>query len=108
MLGRNQYGRVNPAANDLGAQTISNEWEAKFGEFRVPLKDGLDFNYDWLNQKLNAGYKVYDIGRGNYLNYSPNYTMELNLLYQTNYPTINTNFKGYFNNNLRFITWKNQ
>jgi hypothetical protein len=64
VLGRDMAGRVNPAAGDLNAETITNDWNAKFGDSRVSDSKGLSFNGKWLNGKMNDGYHIYDIGNG--------------------------------------------
>lgn len=65
-------------------------------------KEGLDFNYKWLDKKLNSNYKVFDIGSGNFNNYNHNYIMELNTLQLRSYPSKNTYFRSFFGGKVRF------
>src|SRR5690606_28969108 len=100
--------RVDIAAKDLKSGTISADWESYFDNLKPTLKQGLDFNYEWFDSKLNNGFKVFDIGKGNYLDYSPNYMMELNTLMHRGIPTIQTNYNSYYQNKLRILLWNNQ
>lgn len=108
ILGRDMKGRVNPLGEDLGAETISRDWDKNFGDSNPnpTLKEGLDFNYEWLDSKTNNNYKVFDIGPGKLNNYSPNFTMEQNLIYIKNYPTINAQSFQMLNGKIRVIYFK--
>jgi len=50
---------------------------------------------------------VFDLGSGNFNNYSPNYTLELNSLQYRNYQSINVYNRTYLNGNFRFNYFKN-
>ena len=106
-IGRGQEARIDPAARDLNAETISNDWNKNFGRNRLSNKQSLDFNYDWFEGKLDLDYKVFDLGSGNFNNYSPNYTLELNSLQYRNYQSINVYNRTYLNGNFRFNYFKN-
>lgn len=102
VIGRNMQNRVDPAAKDLGAETITGDWGAEFGKSRISDKQGLDFNYKWFDEKLNSNYKIFDIGSGNINNYNHNYMMELNTLQFRSYPSTNTYFRSFFGGKVRF------
>ncbi len=108
VIGRNQNGRVNPAAHDLDGETISESWRNSFGDNRIPDRTGLDFNYDWFSKKLDQGYNVINIGDGGISNYSPNFTMELNTLQHRSYPTIQARYYGFSSNRVRVIYYNNR
>ncbi len=92
---------------NLEIETISGDWDNHFLNRNPTIKEGLDFNYDWITGKLDNGYKVFDIGMGGYNNYSPNYRMETDMIYIRNYPTIKTNFSSYLTGRSRFALWNN-
>jgi RHS repeat-associated protein len=102
VIGRQMESRVNPAAGDLGAETITNAWNEQFGEgVRVSDSKGIQFNRRWYSSKLNDGYHVYDIGSGG-LPTGKYYGAELSL--SKGYWNISkTNYWSFFNNNMRII-----
>ena len=102
VIGRQMENRVNPAASDLGAETITKTWNEEFGEgFRVSDSKGIQFNRRWYSGKLNDGYRVYDIGSGG-LPTGKYYGAELSL--SKGYWNVSkTNYWSFFNNNIRII-----
>lgn len=63
VIGRNMEGRVNPVARDLGAETISNDWNNATDFYSDPLA-GKEFNRNWLQGRMDNGAFIYDIGTG--------------------------------------------
>lgn len=62
--------RIKPIAMDLKAETIAKNWDAKnlgdayikIGSENKPTGEGLDFNARWVQNKVNNGYHIFDIG----------------------------------------------
>ena len=106
VLGRDMYNRVDPTGKDLGAETISNDWNQNFGKMKISDKQGLDFNYEWFDSKLNSNYKVFDIGPGSNMQYNHNYIMELNTLQFRGYQSTKVYHQSFFGNKIRFNYYK--
>ena len=89
VIGRDMKTRVNPTAEILNMETISNDWNASSrNNFNNDILVGKQFNRDWFQIKIEEGYAIFDIGKGN----NPigvNYGMELRYLqgYDNVYPT---------------------
>ncbi|UOY08372.1 RHS repeat-associated core domain-containing protein [Muricauda sp. SCSIO 64092] len=107
-IGRNQHKRVNPAANDLGAETISESWAEKFGNKWIPDDVGLNFNNDWFNKRLDLNSNVFDFGNGGFKDYSPYYNVELNSLQFRSYPIIRARYSSFFGQRVRIIYYENR
>ena len=102
VIGRQMESRVNPAAHDLGAETITKPWNEHFGEgVIVSDSEGIHFNREWYSGKLNKGYTVYDIGTGGLPN-GKYYGAEL-FLSKGYWNIIKTNYWSFLNNNIRII-----
>jgi hypothetical protein len=86
VLGRDMNNRVNPVAKDLGAKTISKEWDANFGSRDVHHNEGLSFNKQWLEFQIEQNVKIYDLGTGKVRNTSNYYNMEQQVIQLNNYP----------------------
>jgi hypothetical protein len=61
-IGENMNGRVNPAAKNLGSESISKDWESKFGDVKPTRQNGSEFNREWFLGKVEEGYIIYDMG----------------------------------------------
>jgi len=77
--------RVNLWADDLNAATIKKDWGdnnvgdayIKIGNEYKPTGEGLDFNANWIQNKIDNNYHIFDIGpRGTSVS-SPYYNLEV-------------------------------
>lgn len=106
ILGRGMNDRINPAALDMGAETISKDWHNKFGSLNILDEHGLDFNSNWLNSKMNQNYNIYDFGRGSFFNNNGlYYGLELQMI--SNYSNLSSGRFLYNNYGIRIINYGN-
>ena len=82
VIGERMDARVAPAAVDLKAETIARDWESNnIGELYIgkdmPSGKGLDFNANWIQNKVDNNYHIFDLGpRGTSVS-SPYYNIEV-------------------------------
>ena len=107
VLGRDMDNRVNPAAKDLGAKTISEDWNNHFGKGTDVHHDkGLPFNENWLKMQLDQQVKIYNIGPGNALGTSIYYNMEMNMIKSTNYQNVTPAYYYHYRDVFQIIYYK--
>jgi hypothetical protein len=101
VIGRNMNNRVNPAAKDLGAKTISPEWNEHFRNRQVHYEEGLNFNKIWIEIQIEQQVKIYDIGGDRFS--SGNYDMELNTIQNYNYQNVSPAYYIHYKQTVRII-----
>ncbi len=83
VIGEDMSGRVSPAANDLEATTISKDWKNdNIGDAFInnePSTKGLEYNAQWIQNKMNKSVPILDIGPKGSVPYSPYYKLETGL-----------------------------
>ncbi|MDY0216268.1 MAG: RHS repeat-associated core domain-containing protein [Bacteroidales bacterium] len=83
--------RVRLQANDLGSETIEIDWPDNVKAFKhnEPTQEGLKFNQEWIQKKMQLEYHIYDIGT-NPASSTPSqyYNLELNTIGSINYPNV--------------------
>jgi RHS repeat-associated protein len=107
-IGEGMDARVTPAAADLKAETIARDWESNnIRELYIgkdmPSGKGLDFNAQWIQNKIDNNYHIFDLGpRGTSVS-SPYYNLEVGrtLSYPYLHPTNTYNMSG-----IRIIRFK--
>ncbi len=77
-------GRVDTYARDLNSETISESWpadvEGYFGKeikYSYTLPEGMKFNAEWIELKIQSDYYIYYIGPKGSSVQSPYYNMEI-------------------------------
>jgi RHS repeat-associated protein len=93
VIGRDMDNWVNPIAEDLGAETISNDWNKAVKENVFHPNDrigGRGFNKEWIIDKTQLEYHIYDVGQNpaSQLRPSLNYSMETSYIGSINYPSV--------------------
>ena len=71
---------IDPASNDLNSETITKDWNKKFGSLEILDKHGLEFNSKWFQNKLDHNFNIYDFGKGYYPSNGKYYGLELNMI----------------------------
>ena len=89
--------RVEKAARKLGASTILKDWPAalKFSPY-IPEKHeaiSVEFNRKWINQKMDEGCTIHDIGPDTSRPPSPFYDAEIEEIEKRKYPRLRTTMK---------------
>ena len=83
VIGRNMRDRVNPVANDINGETITESWNnATNDNFHGDRLAGKQFNKHWIDVKIEENYYIYDIGPVNNNDIGYNYGMELRTINQ--------------------------
>jgi hypothetical protein len=80
VIGEGMKDRVGPTANDLNAETISKDWPNKIDAYigkNMPTGEGLEFNSQWIQNKIDNNYHIYDIGPKLNTVKSPFYNLEV-------------------------------
>jgi len=104
VIGRDMDNRVNPAAKDLGAKTISNDWNNHFGEGTNVHPDvGVPFNQGWIEIQIEQNIRIYDIGTGGNPTSSPYYNIELNTIQNMNYQNVTPTYYIHYRQTIRII-----
>ncbi len=111
VIGEGMNDRIAPVAKDLRAETIARDWEnsnigdayIKIGNDYKPTGKGLDYNSQWIQNKIDNGYHIYDIGPRGASVSSPYYNLEVGrtLNYPSLHPTNTYNMPG-----IRIIRYK--
>ena len=99
LIGEGMYDRVIPSSRDLSSETIANEWPSNVDAYigkNMPTPEGLEFNSQWIQNRIDNGYHIYDIGpKGSSIN-SSYYNLEVGrtLNYQYLHNTYRYNLLG--------------
>lgn len=97
MIGENQK-RVNKAAEQAGAKTITLDWPKDLffkpyvKEIHEPIS--LEFNRQWINQKMDEGCTILDLGPTDPSNNSAFYKMEREEIAKRGYPRLAIKMKA--------------